>query len=296
MVPAVKTFALATALAFGAYVLIERAPGPRAWLAAGALASLAVQTRVLFVGAALAFAWEALRTGRGLRRYLVGFAVALAPTLLLFALDPRGFLFGNLGVHGVRSESGLVGDFQQKGKVVANLLGIATDSRPVTQYLLLGGAAVVAAAVARRERGRLPLWFLVAALLALLALFPTPTYTQYFATTIPFLIVGVVELVRASSGDVLFRTAGAVWLLAYLVFAPVELVRIVRASPEDRPARVQEVADFVERAHPARRRGARVVAGLSVRNAREARPGPRERLRAARRRAAHAPSRRSATT
>ena len=126
-----------------------RDPGPRAWLAAGALASLAVQTRALFVGAALAFAWEALRTGRGLRRYLVGFAVALAPTLLLFALDPRAFLFGNLGVHGVRSEGGLVGDFQQKGKVVANLLGIATDSRPVTQYLLLGGAAVVAAVVAR---------------------------------------------------------------------------------------------------------------------------------------------------
>ena len=245
--PPVKTFALATALAFGAYVLIERAdPGPRAWLAAGALASLAVQTRALFVGAALAFAWEALRTGRGLRRYLVGFAVALAPTLLLFALDPRAFLFGNLGVHGVRSEGGLVGDFQQKGKVVANLLGIATDSRPVTQYLLLGGAAVVAAVVARRERGRLPLWFLVAGLLALLALFPTPTYTQYFATTIPFLIIGVAELVRASSGDVLFRTAAVVWLLAYLVFAPVELVRIVRASPEDRPARVQEVADFVD--------------------------------------------------
>jgi hypothetical protein len=203
------------------------------------------------VGAALAFAWESIRTGRGLLRYVAGFAIALAPTLVLFALDPRAFLFGNLGVHGVRSEGGLVGDFEQKGKVVANLLGIATDSRPVTQYLLLGGAAVVAAIVARRDRGRLPLWFLVAALLALLALFPTPTYTQYFATTVPFLIVGVAELVRAgaseaAAGRVLLPAAATVWLLAYLVFAPVELARIVRASPEDRPARVQEVADFVD--------------------------------------------------
>lgn len=241
----VKTFALATAFAFGAYVLIARAdPGPRAWLAAGALASLAVQTRSLLLGAALAFAWEAFRTGRGLLRYVIGFAVALVPTLVIFALDPRAFLFGNLGVHGVRSEGGLVGDFKQKAEVVANLLGIATDSRPVTQYLLLGGAAVVAAIVARREDGRLPLWFLAAALLAVLALFPTPTYTQYFATTVPFLVVGVVELARTAS-RALVPAVAAVWLFAYLIFAPVELGRIVRASPEDRPARVQEVADFV---------------------------------------------------
>ncbi|MDX6423441.1 MAG: hypothetical protein QOI67_912 [Gaiellaceae bacterium] len=250
--PPVKTYALTTALVFGAYVLISRAePGPRAWLAAGALASFAVQTRALVVGAALAFAWESIRTGRGLLRYSIGFVVALAPTFIVFALDPRAFLFGNLGVHGVRSEGGLVGDFEQKGKVVANLLGIATDARPVTQYLLLGGAAAVAAIVARRDRGRIPLWFLVAALLALVALFPTPTYTQYFATTIPFLIVGVVELVRAAADEpatsrTLLGAVAAIWLLAYLVFAPVEFAHIVRASPEGRPARVQEVSDFVD--------------------------------------------------
>jgi hypothetical protein len=109
----------------------------------------------------------------------------------------------------------------------------------------------VAAIVARRDRGHVPLWFLVAALLAVTALLPTPTYTQYFVTTVPFLIVGVVELAR-SVGDgppaarTLFAAAGAVWLLAYLVFAPVEYVRIVRATPEDRPYHVQEVADFID--------------------------------------------------
>ena len=254
--PPVKTFALATTLVFAAYVVIARAePTPRAWLAAGALASLGVQTRSLVVGAAVAFAWEALRSGKGLLRFAVGFAVALVPTLVLFALDPRAFLFGNLGVHGVRSESGFVGNFEQKAKVVANLLGIATESRPVTQYLLLGGAAVVAAISLRRVNGRLPLWFLAASLLALVALIPTPTYTQYFATTIPFLIVGAVELVALVSDDRtparVLTIAGATWLALYLALAPVDLYRVANASQEDRPLAVQEVADFVdERSDP----------------------------------------------
>ena len=212
---------------------------PRAWLAAGAFASLGVQTRSLVVGAAVAFAWEALRSGKGLLRFAVGFAVALVPTLVLFALDPHAFLFGNLGVHGVRSESGFVGNFEQKAKVVANLLGIATESRPVTQYLLLGGAAVVAAVALRRVNGRLPLWFLAASLLALVALIPTPTYTQYFATTIPFLIVGAVELVALVGDDRtparVLTIAGATWLALYLALAPVDLYRVANASQEDRP-------------------------------------------------------------
>jgi hypothetical protein len=254
--PPVKTFALATALAFAAYVVIARPePGPRAWLAAGALASLAVQTRALLVGAAVAFAWDALRTGRGLTRFAVGFTAALVPTLAIFALDPRAFTFGNLGVHGVRSEGGLVGDFEQKAKVVGNLLGIATESRPIPQYLLLAGAAVVAALVLRRAHGRVPLWFLAAALLALVALIPTPTYTQYFATTVPFLVVGVVELARSVADDpdsgrtigaTLLPAAGTVWLLLYLLFAPIDLYRVVRASPEDRPGGVQEVVDYLD--------------------------------------------------
>jgi hypothetical protein len=248
--PPVKTFALATALAFGAYVLAARAaPGPRAWLAAGALASLAVQTRALFVGAAVAIAWESLRTHRGFLRYALGFVVALAPTIALFALDPRGFLFGNLGVHGVRSEGGLVGDFEQKAEIVANLLGISTEARPVPQYLLLGVAAVFAAIAARRKTGRVPLWFLIAALLGIVALLPTPTYTQYFATTVPFLVVGVVELAHDTPRDrrrLLLASVAAVWLGLYLGFAPTDLATVVRASAENRPARVQEVADAID--------------------------------------------------
>ena len=247
--PPVKTFALATTFIFAAYVVIARAePGPRSWVAAGALASLGVQTRSLVVGAAAAFLWDALRRGRGAAQFAAGFGVALVPTLVLFALDPRAFLFGNLGVHGVRSEGGLVGNFEQKAKVVANLLGIATESRPVPQYLLLAGASVVAAFAVRRSDGRVPLWFLAASLLALVALIPTPTYTQYFATTIPFLIVGVVEFARVvvDSRNSTLAAVGVVWVALYLVLAPVDLYRVAHASQEDRPAAVQDVADFVK--------------------------------------------------
>lgn len=262
--PPVKTFALATALVFGAYVLVARPdPGPRAWLAAGVLASLAVQTRALVVGAALAYAWEALRTGRGLTRYLVGFGVALVPTAAIFALDRQAFLFGNLGVHGVRSEGGLVGDFEQKAEVVANLLGIATEARPIPQYVMLLVAAVAAVVLDRRRNGRVPLWALAAGLLALVALFPTPTYTQYFATTVPFLVVGVAELVRAVADDrvagvsrtAVLPAAGVASLALYVLFGAVDAYRVVRASPEDRPHRVQEVVDAI---------GARIEPGEEV--------------------------------
>jgi dolichyl-phosphate-mannose-protein mannosyltransferase len=249
--PTVKTYALSTVLAFGAYVLIAQRDRvtPARWVAAGALASLAVQTRSLVVGAAIAFAWEAIRNRRGLVPYLGGFAVALLPTLVVFALDPSRFLFGNLGVHGVRSSGGLVGDFKQKGEVVANLLGVATDSRPVPQYLLLMGAAVVAAVTLRRTQGRLPLWFLTGALLTLVALAPTPTYTQYVATTIPFLIVGVVELVEELAGSrvpAVLAATGATWLALYALLGPIDVYRLAHSSKENRPAAVQEVTDLID--------------------------------------------------
>ena len=71
---------------------------------------------------------------------------------------------------------------------------------------------------------------------------------------------------------------GAVWLALYLVFAPVDLYRVAHASQEDRPAAVQDVADFVD-ARPSPGGGARVVARLPRRDRRGAGAGARERLR-----------------
>jgi hypothetical protein len=169
---------------------------------------------------------------------------------VFLAIDADRFLFGNLWYHGARSGGGLVGDFEQKAKVVGNLIGIATDSRPLPQYLVLLVGAIVAAVTLRAVRGAVPLAIWTAAGLGLVALLPTPTYTQYFATTVPFLVVGVIELaacVRERLDSSFARAVGVVALAAYLLFAPVDLRRLVVSSAEDRPRAVQEVGNFLAR-------------------------------------------------
>jgi hypothetical protein len=247
--PTVKTYALSTLLLFAAYVLLE-GEGRLAWRAAagaGALAGLSAQTRSLLVGGALVLAWAAWRR-TALGAYVLGFAAGLVPSLVFLALDADRFLFGNLWYHGARSEGGLVGDFEQKAKVVANLVGIPTESRPLPQFLVLLLAAVVAAVTLRAARGAVPLALWTAGGLSVVALLPTPSYTQYFATTVPFLVVGVLGLaayVHERVDPTFARTLGAVALAAYLLLAPVDLRRIVVSSTEDRPHAVQEVGDYV---------------------------------------------------
>ena len=155
--PPMKTFALATALAFGAYVLSRtlRTQG----LAPGSPPARSPRSRCKRARSSsarrLAFAWEALRMQRGLLRYLVGFAVALAPTLRSSRSTRAGSCSATWPCTACGAKAASSVTSSRKRKIVANLLGIPTDSRPVPQYLLLGGAAVVAAVVARRERGRL---------------------------------------------------------------------------------------------------------------------------------------------
>jgi hypothetical protein len=247
--PTIKTYALSTLLLFVAYALLAR-EGPvtaRATVAAGALAALSVQTRSLLLGGAVVLAWAAWREGT-LARYAGGFLLGSLPSVAYLLYDPDNYLFGNLWYHGARSEGGLVGDLEQKAKVVANLLGIATESSPLPQYLLLTVAAVAAAVTFRAAKRRVSLALLVALGLAVVALLPTPTYTQYFATTIPFVIVGVVELAayaRASVDSVLVRAIAAAACGVYLLIAPVELGRLVSRSADNRPSAVQEVNDEV---------------------------------------------------
>jgi dolichyl-phosphate-mannose-protein mannosyltransferase len=247
--PTVKTYALSTLLLFGAYVLIEgtERPSVRAAAGAGALAALSVQTRSLLLGGALVLAWAAWRH-TALRTYALGFAAGLTPSIVFFVLDADRFLFGNVWYHGARSQGGLVGDFEQKAKVVANLVGIPTDSRPLPQFFVLLVSVVISASVLRAARGRVPLALLTAGGLALVALLPTPTYTQYFATTVPFLVVGVVELAdyaREQLDSTLARAIGATALVAYLLFAPVDFRRLVVSSTEDRPGEIQQVGNYI---------------------------------------------------
>lgn len=246
--PTVKTYALSTLLLFGAYMLLERRhTAPAAAALSGTLAALSIQTRSLLIGGALVLGWAAWKRGM-LSPYLAGCLLGSLPSVLFLAVDADGFLFGNLWYHGARSEGGLVGDFEQKLAIVANLLGIPTESRPLPQYGLLLIGVAVTLAMSRRARGDVPLALWVAAGLAVVALLPTPTYSQYFATTVPFLVVAVMNLTAHATADHPSRslaTIGAVALATYLLIAPVELRHLVVSSKEDRPTAVQRVADGV---------------------------------------------------
>ena len=255
--PTVKTYALSTLLVFGAYVLTEWRTRLRARDAmfAGVLAGLSVQTRLLLVGGALVLGWAAWRRG-AVRAFVGGFALGSIPAVVLLAVAQESFLFGNLWYHGARSEGGLVGDFQQKVGIVANLLGIPTDARPVPQYAVLIASLALAFALLPRSRRRVPLALATAAGLAVVALLPTPTYSQYFVTTVPFVVVGLVEVVEPLFSVRPTRVAGAAGALAlsaYVAIAPVELRRVTTTFTEIRPAGVQRVADEVAaRAEPGR--------------------------------------------
>jgi hypothetical protein len=246
----VKTQALSTLLLFAAYVLVDRARDPR-WLAAGVLAGLAIDVRLMFAAALPAFAWAAWRA-EALRRLALGVGLGLLPALLFFLLDPRRFWFDNLGYHAARSEGGLVGDFEQKAKIVANLVGLGTPEGPQPQSLLLLVAALAAALVLRAARGRVPFALLVAAWLGVASLLPTPTYTQYFVALVPFLAVGVVELLAVLREPV----AGTRWrrpavqvlgaaLAVYALLGLVDLGRFLTRFDDQQIGVIADVRDFV---------------------------------------------------
>lgn len=254
----VKTQALATLLLFAAYVVVDRTASPRAatWLTAGLLLGLAIDTRLIFAVAVPAFGWAALRAGAERGRSLLalagGLAVGLLPSLVFLALDPGRFVFGNLGYHAARSSDGLVGDFAQKVQVAENLLGIGTPDGGQPQYLLLLVAAA-AGAVGLRALGRpVSLALVVAALLAAGSFLPTPSYPQYFATTVPFLVLVAVEFV-AGLRDRLDAPARRVLALALVPAVAVfgllalrELARYTRIQRDDAIPSLERIASLVD--------------------------------------------------
>jgi 4-amino-4-deoxy-L-arabinose transferase-like glycosyltransferase len=194
-----KTYALSAGLLLGGYALVagpERGRRSAAWLACGFLLGLAIDTRLLFAAAVIPLLVSA---GRGNVRdaarhrvgpFIGGLVVGLAPSFAYFAITPEPFVFDNLGFHSVRSSGGLVGNFDQKLRVSFNLLGDV-------QFLILLIAAATIATLGRRRGHPVSVALWIALALGLASLLPTPTWTQYFSVTIPFLIAGCVETAPA---------------------------------------------------------------------------------------------------
>jgi hypothetical protein len=240
----IKTFALSTALLWGAYLLVADAGR---FALGGALLGLAVDARLLFLAVVPAFVVSTARSGR-LGRFALGLLLALAPVAVLLILHPGDLWFDTVRYHGLKSSGGLVGDPHQKAQTVATLLGLEpTDRAMGLQFLLL--LLAVAAMLAMAARGRSGVWLPVgiAVSLGLASLLPTPTYVQYFSVLVPFLAVGAGHLAAAvkRSGWSVVAVAG---LTAYVVIGAVGIRQFGEHDALLRPSvdSVQQVASRVQ--------------------------------------------------
>jgi Dolichyl-phosphate-mannose-protein mannosyltransferase len=199
--PVVKTHCLAGLLLFAAYVMVCRVPDaasawPAAW--AGLLLGLSVETRSYLLLILPLFLWWVLRNVAREVRFrssawlLGGFVAGTLPSIVLFVSSPDVFLFDNLRYHGLRSSEGLIGWWQQKLVVLAQLfLGSREGNGLQWSILFLVSFALVLSVSARGYRPRFA--FQIAVALMLIGLLPTPSYAQYFCLCVPFLIVSAVS-------------------------------------------------------------------------------------------------------
>jgi 4-amino-4-deoxy-L-arabinose transferase-like glycosyltransferase len=240
----VKTLGLATLLVFAAYaVLYEPRLGRWRYAASGLLLGLATDVRIYVVALAPLLALSAVADERPWRdrlqdvvSFAVGLCFALLPTEYYALLDARLFYFNIIGHHAVRTSFGLVGWPGQKLDVVLTMLGVRPfEGVASLQFSALALLDTALAASVLRARQRPPLALVIAAGLSAVSLVPTPSYTQYFAMVLPFMIVAAclfvagvrAELILTAPPALRRRLAclGAMALTAYVVVAPADIVR-----------------------------------------------------------------------
>ena len=239
----VKTYSLTAFLVFAAVFVVDRVgrpPSPLAWLGAGVLLGLAVDARLLMILPAFGFLIPLLRSSepkrwkvRSLGYGGAGVAIGLLPAAFFLVRAPRPFLWDTLRYHALRSPNGFVGNFHQKLQVGERLMSLPTGEGALNpQFLLLAVAGVASAAVFLLLRHPVPFPLVLAALIAAASFMPTPSYTQYFSVTVPFLLVSVAEAV-AVVGERVRRAdpqlwlgltvAGGIGVLAYVALANISL-------------------------------------------------------------------------
>jgi hypothetical protein len=195
-----KTFALSAVFLLFAYFVFTRPSAShlnRSVAITGLLLGIAIDVRLYLLALAPLFLWWIWREADARHRlkvalwFLAGLTMALLPNIFFLAMAPREYLFGNLLFHAIRSNGGLVGNVGQKLFAVAQLLLTGSGGNGLQTTLLL---ALVFILMVRLKTGSLAARraLQLAAALALISCFPTPTYIQYFCLCIPFLVLTVV--------------------------------------------------------------------------------------------------------
>jgi len=217
--PVAKTFSLATLLLFGAYVIVSRLTtnSPRWWIAAsGVLFGLSADARSYVAGLAPLFLawliWKPEKTGRLARLlwFAGGCLLGIAPSLFLFAASPDRFLFNNLGFHAMVSPKGLIGAWGRK-LYIAQMVMFGPQENGL-QFTIVAVTAFVLIFIMRMRRDASVLAFLIAFLIGVISILPTPPNSQYFSICMPFLIVAAV----CAANDYLasLQVASAKWTAA----------------------------------------------------------------------------------
>ena len=230
--PLVKTYSLTAVFLFGAYVVVTGlSAASLPWLVAvaGLLFGLSVDTRSYVVGLMPLLLWWIFRhpeTHNGIYRilwFLGGFTVGIVPCLYLFVSSPDLFLFDNIGYHAIRSDAGLIGDWKNKLHLSLKVLFGTEDNGG--QFTILSALSLAAILTLRMRRGATLLAFLIAFVLGVISILPTPPFVQYFCLCMPFLIVAAV--CGTSDYVTLLRAARPRWIA---VLASVAVLAFVASS------------------------------------------------------------------
>jgi hypothetical protein len=227
--PIVKTFA-----ASGLFLMLAFALLRGTTLTSGLFLGLAVDARLYLAGVLPLFLWWVYRDRNSRTRFLAGFAIGILPNLIFLMLDANAFVFGNLLFHGLRSNSGIIGNFPQKLQVLEQLLlGRGAGNGLQILLLILVGACLTRKLQDSPMRRALHL----AVLLGGLSLLPTPSYVQYFCLCVPFLIVAAVgagsvalRAIRSAGAKRLAGVATATLAFVYAAAASGNVARFIETG------------------------------------------------------------------
>lgn len=234
-----KTYTLSTLFLFIAYALFnsKQARSFKAIFWAGFFFALAVNVRLFFVGLAPVFCWEIWRSTKKREFFCafgVGMSLGLLPNLVLIAINFDNYWFGNLGYHFVRLGSSDPHSLFFKWNVLENILGIRKSVRynnPQFALLLYPTLLYGLLVIFKRKKADMALG--LGLLLSLINFGPTPTFTQYFTTVVPFYIICTLLFFKELEESPIRKVSLgilAVYIYVYLNISPLNMKYYLNAQ------------------------------------------------------------------
>jgi hypothetical protein len=197
----VKSLGVSALFAFCGTAALAR-EGRRSILIAGVLLGLSGSARLYLVVTVPCAALYLLRRrgwtrdlGRDLVQLAIGLLIGSLPLIVALVRDHQAFIFGTVEYHALRDvrSAGVIGDWHQKAEILLSILGLqGADGGGSVQFLglvVLALGSLLSTATPRNSP-----FALVWIALFVVSILPTPSYTQYFAILVPFLIVEAVVL------------------------------------------------------------------------------------------------------